>query len=164
MAIYFNADEVLALGERIEQNGALFYRRAAAVVKDPKVSKRLYELAEWEGGHESLFKLLRTLLADEEKEAPTFDPNNEATLYVQEMADRHVFNSSADVAALFKGTESTAEILELAICFERDSIALFQGLVSLVPEKRGRDKVRLLVDEEIGHVAMLVREKHELKK
>jgi len=164
MSIHFNADELLAMAEQIERNGAAFYRRASEITKDDAVRAHLLELAEWETGHERLFTTMRSHLSEQEKAPSSYDPNGDAILYAKEMADRHVFNMNKDAAQLLKGHETPEQILDLAIGFERDTILFFEGMASFVPASLGKDKVTRLIQEEMGHVAFLSREKARIMK
>ncbi|MBN2194652.1 MAG: ferritin family protein [Polyangiaceae bacterium] len=159
MPLAFTADEAFALAERIERSGTSFYRRAAEIVRDPAVRATLLELAEWEASHEALFGQLRSELVGAEKAAQPLDPEDDTLLYLTAMAARHVLNQGLGPAEVFRGNESALEVLEIAIGFERDSIAVFQGLEAYIPESAGRERIRRLIGEEIGHVAHLVRER-----
>jgi len=162
MAINFNADEILAMAEQIERNGAAFYRRAAEVTAEPGARARLAELGEWELGHEKLFTQLRQGLTPAERTEMRFDPEGDAVHYLRVMADRHVFNINKDAAALLSGRETPEEIIDIALGFERDSILFFQAMEGVVPPSVGRDRVQALIREEVGHVAFLSREKERL--
>lgn len=155
MGIRFNADEILGIAEGIERNGQRFYRRAAEVVKGPGLKKALLELADWEAGHERLFKEMRAQLTDDERASTASDPEDESELYLRATADAHVFVVHKDAAALVKGKEGAAEILKLALDFERDSILFFLGMKDMVPARLGVDKVDGVVKEEMRHVAYL---------
>jgi len=163
MAIIFNADEALAMAEQIERNGRKFYIRAAEIAVDSKVNKLLTELAEWEKGHEELYASMRKELDEGEKRATTFDPYGDAELYLQAMADTHVFNVTQDPTSLLSEDKSPAQILETALTFERDSILFFTALAEVVPERLGTDKVDRIVKEEVGHVTHLKRQMQQLK-
>ncbi len=106
MSITFNADEALAMACEIESNGAKFYARAAEIAGGGSVGKLLGDLAEWEKGHERLFTGMRSELTAEEKKPTAFDPDGEAELYLQAMADAHVFKADDDPAAGLAGKES----------------------------------------------------------
>jgi len=157
MSITFNADEALAMACEIERNGAKFYARAAEIVETEAVKKLLTDLVEWEKGHEKLFASMRSELTDEEKRPTAHDPDGEAELYLQAMADAHVF-STDDPAAGLTGKESAGEIINTAIGKEQESILFYAGLAKLVPARLGNEKVQKVIDEEIGHVAYLKRE------
>ena len=161
MAITFNADEALAMAEQIERNGRQFYLRAAEIATEGGVRKLLLDLAEWEKGHEALFASLRADLTEEEKRATTFDPDGDTELYLEAMADTHVFNAEQDPTALLAGDETPGQILTLALGFERDSILFFTGLGRVVPERLGKGRIEAVTQEEVGHVAYL---KRQLKK
>ena len=158
MGITFNADEVLAMAEQIERNGQRFYLRAGEIAKDAETGKLLADLAEWEKGHEALFASMRAELTEEEKKATAFDPDGEAELYLQAMADMHVFKTSEGAESLLTGDESAAGIIEKALGFERDSIVFFFGMTRAVPARLGTEKVQKIIDEEVGHVAYLKKE------
>ena len=162
MSITFNADEALAMAEQIERNGAKFYARAAEIAGGGSIGKLLADLVEWEQGHEELFASMRAELTDEEKKATAHDPDGEAELYLQAMADAHVFKAGPetdrDPAAGLTGEESAGEIINAAIGKEQESILFYAGLAKLIPARLGNKKVQKIIDEEIGHVAYLKRE------
>jgi rubrerythrin len=156
MSYSFNLDEIFAMAEEIERNGARFYRRAAEITAEPASKKIFDDLAMWEDGHERLFQRLRADLVDEDAALPTvWDPTGDAELYLQAMAEQHVFRRDLDVDALVEGAGSVQAIFELALQFERDSILFFLGMKAVVPAHQGRDMVDRLVSEEMGHVAYL---------
>jgi len=159
----FNADDALAMAEQVERNGRAFYLRAAEVAAEPEIKKLLGDLAAWEEGHQALFAQLRAGLSDREKKATTFDPEGVNELYLQAMADTHVFTTNADPAAIVADGEDPDQILLKALAFERDSIALFLGIAKMVPERLGRDKVERIIEEEVGHIAYLNRLRQKLR-
>ncbi len=158
MGYAFNLDEIFAMAEEIERNGARFYRRAAEITEQPKAKKLFGDLALWEDGHEKLFQRLRDQL-DEDGAVPTvYDPTGDAELYLQAMAEQHVFRRDLDIDAMVDGAGGPKGILELALQFERDSILFFLGMKAVVPAHMGPDKVDRLIDEEMGHVAFLTKQ------
>ncbi len=162
MSIVFNADEALAMAEQIERNGANFYARAAEIAEPEAIKKLLGDLAEWEKGHERLFTGMRSELTDEDKKPTAFDPDGEAELYLQAMADTHVFNADDDPAGALSGKESAGEIITTALSLEQDSILFYLGLAKMVPARLGSETVQKIIDEEIGHVAYLEKELKKL--
>ena len=141
MSFQYNADEVLQMAEQIERNGARFYRKAADVVKDEKITKVLLDFASWEEEHETVFASMRKDLTELERQPTVFDPEGETSLYLRAMADGHVFDLKGDPAALLTGRETREEILRLAIGREKDSIIFYLGLREMIPEAAGRDKI-----------------------
>jgi rubrerythrin len=159
MSITFNALEILEMAEQIERNGVKFYRKAAQSVSDRQMRQLFEGLAEMEVEHGKIFAGMKKQLSDEAREPGVFDPENELALYLQAMADGHVFNLSTQL----KGTESVKDILKLAISAEKDSIVFYLGLKDFVSVKAGKDKVDAVIKEEMGHIAVLNQKLSALK-
>ena len=158
MSFEFNADEILAMAEQIERNGALFYRKAAELVKNPEVSKLLQDLATWEDGHERAFAAIRADLSNQEREPRAFDPEDETSMYLQTMADGHVFDVKVNPADKLTGKESAEDILRMAIGQEKDSIVFYTGLKEMISQKAGRERIEEIIKEEMSHIGFLNRE------
>ncbi|UCC97131.1 MAG: ferritin family protein [Phycisphaerales bacterium] len=153
MGMPFSADEVLEMAEQIERNGSTFYRKAAE--KYPALRTLLLELAAMEDKHEQTFARMRTELSGREVEAPVFDPDDEAQMYLRVMANGHVFNLRADPAEKLAEIETAEDLLKMAMRVERDSIAFYVGLKESVSQKAGKDRVEGIIREEMKHVAIL---------
>jgi len=161
METFFNAEEVLKMAEQIERNGQEFYRNASEAVNDFEVSKLLSDLAEWEKGHEVIFASMRMDLGEDEKARTSFDPYTESALYLKAMADDHVFKM--DMGELMSEMDGdTEKIINRAIRFEKDSLLFFIGLERLVSPMLGRERVYEIIDEEIGHISYLEKQRNRL--
>jgi rubrerythrin len=161
MVVPFNADEVFEMAEQIERNGAKFYRAAAE--KFPDLKSLFLDLARMEDEHEKTFAAMHAKLSGEELEAPVYDPDGEALMYLRVMSDGHVFDLRTDLAEQLAGKETSADILRMAMGAERDSIAFYVGLRESVSQKAGKDKVQAIIREEMGHMAILGEKLKELK-
>ena len=157
MSITFNAFEIFEMAEQIERNGVKFYRKAAQSISDQDVRQTLVDLADMEAEHEETFAGMRKQLSDRERELRVFDPENEVALYLQAMANGHVFDLKKDPGEQLTGTETVEDILKLAIDAEKDSIVFYLGLKDFVPAKAGKDRVEAIIKEEMGHIAVLNR-------
>ena len=93
------------------------------------------------------FNLEEKELSKEERELKTFDPENEIALYLQAMANGHVFDLKKDPSEQLSGSESVEDILRLAINAEKDSIVFYLGLKAFVPVTAGKDKVEAIITE-----------------
>jgi len=164
MGDQFNAEEVLQMAEQIERNGQEFYRNASKAVDDFEISRLLSDLAVWEEGHEALFASMRTELSEEEKSQTAIDPYCESAMYLKAMADSHVFNKNTD-ELLSKSAESQNpdKVIDLAIQFEKDSLLFFLGLERLVSKRFGKERIYKIIDEEIGHISYLEKQRNRLK-
>lgn len=155
MSIHFNAAEIFEMAEEIERNGAKFYRKAAGQASNEEAKNRLSSLAAMEDQHEQTFSSMRAQLSQNEKSPVAFDPENQAVLYLQAMADGQVFDVHADPSALLKGQETLGHVLRTAIGLEKNSILFYLGLKPLVPARLGGDWVDKIIQEEMKHVVLL---------
>ena len=153
MAGVFNAEEVLEIASRIEQNGARFYREAARLIKDKSLQIMLEKLARMEDDHEVTFDNMRgnpALLSE-----VLGDPDGMIVGYLGAIAGGHVFPVEADPNALFTQKFSIEDVLHKAISLEKDSIVFYQGIKELVPRENGKNKIDAIIREEMQHVVIL---------
>jgi rubrerythrin len=155
MSITFNADEIFEMAEQIERNGAKFYRKAARGAAGASTKDVLLRLADMEVEHEKTFAVMRAELSTKERVSASFDPDLQAALYLQAMADGHVFNTRVDPSAKLTGKEMPAEVFRTAIGLEKDSIVFYLGIQDLVGKALGRDKIAHIIREEMSHVTTL---------
>ncbi len=154
MAISFNLDEIFEMAEQIEKNGASFYREAARKTGDKTTQKTFVNLAAMEDGHLKIFQEMRKQLDTSDKEPATFDPDNEAALYLQAMASSHGIEGKKDRLTKLTGNETIREVFEIAVNAEKNSIVFYTALKDIV-SATGRDKVDTIISEELGHLAVL---------
>jgi len=154
MGIRFSADEVFEMAAQIERNGELFYRRAAENNEEGR--EMLTQLAEEEVKHLAIFESMRGEFSREQTDSTVFDPDGQASLYLKAIADGHVFDLERKTqSAILRGDEALSEIISTALRAEKDSIAFFVGMKELIPNESGKDKVSLLIKEEMQHIAWL---------
>jgi rubrerythrin len=165
MGVTFNADEVLKMAERIEADGAEFYRRAAKLhAKSGGNTGFLLRLADMEDEHRRTFAAMRAALPPRLREETAFDPYLEATLYLQGLADAHGGEGAPSAARALTGKETMADILRTAIGLEEKSIVFYLGLKDMVPPEMGRDRVEAIVAEEKSHIVTLAAELRKVGK
>lgn len=154
MGIRYSLDEVFEMAAQIERNGGTFYRTAAK--NNDEGRDLLIELAEAEDQHLALFNRMREEYGTKDGAHDDLDPDGQASLYLQAMANGHVFDlTNNDPAKHLKGDETFRQIIEIALQAEKDSIAFFVGLRELVPEALGKDDIYLLIKEEMQHITWL---------
>lgn len=157
MSTAFNADEVFEMAEEIERSGAKFYREAAAKAANREIREMFLNMASMEDGHLRTFQEMRESLSEQEKGETAYDPDNEATLYLQALADSKGFEGMKSPTQKLTGNESLRELFEIAIGAEMNSVLYYVGLKDLVPADMGRDKIEAIIREEVRHVADLRR-------
>ncbi len=148
MGLDFNADEIFEMAEQIERNGGIFYRKAAESV-DGEEKEFLLGLAKMEDDHEVTFAALRKELNDKEKASTTFDPEEEAAQYLNALAYTRIFFEKE------MNPTNMIDILKAAVLAEKDSIIFYLGMMDLVPGKLGKDKINVIIKEEMAHIKLL---------
>ncbi len=149
----YNIEEVLEMACQIERNGARYYRRAADLVTGPRARKLLLELAAMEEDHERTFDTLRADAAT--RSILLGDRDDLVAQYLQALADGHVFRRQESPAETIQPGITERQVLEIALSMERESIAFYLGIRDGMPQSPGRDKVALIIREEMRHVTML---------
>ncbi len=155
--VRFNAQEILDIAIRIEQNGADFYRKAAANRQPDEDRTFLLELAAMEKDHERIFTAIRDRLPDTPHNEFTPDDGTSAA-YLDAMADYHGGEGSQPAAERLTGNETLTDIIRIAIDLEMKSIMYYSSLKSQVPPGSERDRVDEVIAEEQRHVVVLHRE------
>lgn len=152
MFVFGTADDVFAMAVRIEENGKAFYAGAAEMAKDPAAKNLFSDLSAMEASHITTFKTLRAGLPDSEN--IVWDPEGLAESYLQATADTHIFTLEAASTRLQK-VKTATEVLDMAIQFEKDSVAFFVGMKELLPDASGKTEVDKLIKAEMEHIKML---------
>jgi len=163
MSITFNALEIFEIAEQIERNGVKFYTKAAEITKADDMQKIFLELADMEREHEETFADMRKQISTKQKELITFDPENEAALYLQAIAGGHVFDLKKDPSEQLGGKEATADILKMAIELEKDSVVFYIGIRNFVAAEAVKEKIEDIIDEEQNHIVTLSQKLADLK-
>jgi rubrerythrin len=152
----FNADEVFAMAEQIERDGAAYYRQAAEKALDPQVGRMLIQLADMEDAHERDFKSLREQLDEEDALPVTFDPASQTQAFLQAMVYGKVFDRE-DAAQQIPPDADLDHVLRVAIELEKDSVVFYAGAKQMVPPNRGQDMIERIIREELDHIGLLAR-------
>lgn len=149
MSFVFSADEIFAMAEEIEKNGERFFRESAGKIKEAEAITLLFKLADMELEHQKVFQALRSSLSAADKKAMTFDPHNEAGLYLASLAKTKVFFEKKIE------TSELVEILKAALAAEKDSIAFYLGMKDLVPSTSSKASIEDIIKEEMKHIRIL---------
>lgn len=153
MFVFGTADDVFSMAVRIEENGNQFYAGAAKNADDPKVKKLFEDLALMEEGHIMAFKDLRSRLPLSSSDT-IWDPEGLAESYLQATADTHIFTVEAASSRL-KTAMGPVEALDMALQFEKDSVAFFLGMKEILPDVSGKGEIDKLIMAEMDHIRML---------
>jgi Mn-containing catalase len=130
------------MAEQIERKGAAFYRNVVKSLDDPKTRKVLLELADREEKHADAFAAIRKSLSERECPPTAFDPDNQDALYLQAMADEHVFNVKQDACSSLSGDESRQCILKNSRRVGKGILDIFLGPKGRRPKTTGQRQSR----------------------
>lgn len=154
MFVFGTADDVFSMAVRIEENGRAFYAGAASRATQDSLRALFTDLEQMEAGHIVQFKDLRAGLASSISDAGPWDPEGLAESYLQAAADTHVFTTESASERL-SGITSPQAALDMAIMFEKDSLAFFMGMKRLLPDPGGRAEIDSLIEAEMDHLRLL---------
>ncbi len=155
MLFCFNSGEVFQAAIKIEENGLNFYTKARKAVSDPDIAQLFASLADEEVGHRKYFESLLSEMPEELKRPTVSDPEQEIGMYIEALADQHVFGPGTKQADLPANLATVEDALKLAIQFEKDSVVFYLGMQEATCEGKAREVVGLLVREELAHVRRL---------
>jgi rubrerythrin len=144
----FAASDVLQFAIRMEENGRLFYHKAAELAGNG-VAKKLFEfLASEEETHKKTFE---EILAHSDVNLPTEDYPGEYLSYLRQYIDDKIFFSNEK--ELSKNID-IASALDFAIRREMDSILYYSELKGFLTTEEVKiiDKI---IEEERKHFAQL---------
>ena len=151
----FLGDEILAMAEQIERNGAAFYRKAAQRAQDAN-RETLQALANMEDDHEKTFAQMRKELPPEQTVPVSSDPNNPVALYLQAVVDGRIFRGNP--AEQLTGEERLQQIYHTAIDLEKDLIVFYQSIKEGMTDSRAKETISSVIRQEIGHLLTLTKE------
>jgi rubrerythrin len=147
----FDANDIVEVAVRIEENGANFYRYAVQLAASEEVKTLFQILAAQEIIHQQIFA---KILAGMDRNAPPEGYDGEYASYLHNYVDnRLVFTAEAFAAELAK-LRDEASALDFAIQRELDSIHYYREMRELLPEDR-RDAIGKIINEEKEHFTRL---------
>lgn len=143
---------VLEIAQNLERGAARFYRKAADFCDDPRVSRLFHELAQWEACHARVFAEMKDYLAEKAWELGYFRAER---LEGCDLPAPAVFGLHEDPARLLTGRESQADVLRLALCNEKRTIAYYGRLREGTLGDGDLETLRDILLEEHRHVRIL---------
>jgi rubrerythrin len=151
MANLFKSSEVVGIAIRIEQGGFRFYSDIQKMIKDEKANEIFRYLAGEEKKHEALFSNMLDKIGQIDTPASM---KEDYELYVQSIADSHIFRDDKSAAASALSIKGLHDALDMGMAFEKDSILFFREMLNYVPESRHKT-IEILIEEEKKHLIKL---------
>jgi len=154
----FDVPELVRIAVEDEKTGVLFYSTLAARTRSAPLRQTYQGLADQERRHQKRFE---KMLEDLGSYQPTESYPGEYIAYLRAMLDSRAFPDEATGRRMAAECVDDDAALSLAIRFERDTLALYNELRSLVPDK-DQATVDELAREEQGHLVELARAQEQL--
>lgn len=149
------AFDAVEIAEKIERNGARFYRQAAGLCADHRTQALFVQLAQWESRHQSVFGQMKPRYADRREPPDNERDGHGSVLKPVAMAGLAVFGLKPDPCDELSGRESRADVLRLAIEKEKDSIVFYSGLKAFLADRKDSDALEAIIAEEMKHLRIL---------
>jgi rubrerythrin len=152
--VTLNALEIFEIAEKIEQNGARFYKQAAEIFDDPDICSFFLKLTDWELKHKEIFSGMKKQYAESNPDIKISGP--EQTLpEAKVMAGLAVFGIRPNPSDELSGKEGISDVLKRAIEKEKDSIVFYSGLRDFSPAASAKEKIDEIIREELRHIEIL---------
>ncbi len=143
----FTASDVINFAIRVEEDGEMFYRKAAQAVSDQGVKDLFGQLADAEVAHKKLF---REMLGNVETIAPGETYEGEYAAYLSDYIDgKVIFTGDREKEALSAAGDTQAALV-FAMGREADSILYYHEAKRLVASKY-HDAIDKIIEEERSH-------------
>ncbi|HOY65715.1 MAG TPA: ferritin family protein [Candidatus Ozemobacteraceae bacterium] len=158
MMLTLTVDDLFAMAIEFERNGAAFYARAAASAAGRPHAGLLHRLAAMEQMHEKRFAELRAAVSQAGSAESSLEPAGEKMAYLKALADTRVFPVATPPADALGTASDLVGAFRFAIEREKDSVVFYATMQELVPLHQGREQIRAIIAEELGHVHLLTAE------
>jgi rubrerythrin len=149
------AFEALEIAERIERNGAKFYRHAAGLSSGRRTQSLFVELAQWETQHVKVFEQMKLRYTDPRMLPDDTGKGGGDVMKATAMAGLAVFGIQPDPSTELSGRENRVDVLKLAIEKEKDSIVFYSGLKDFLTDRKDTKALEDIIAEEMKHVRVL---------
>ncbi len=160
MSIFLQASDIYQFAIRVEEDGELFYHRAAMNAEDRETGKLFDRLADEEVKHKRIFQEMLSKI-DEYKRPESY--SGEYMAYLRDYIDnKAVFTKDVKEGQL-KNVYDTLSALDFAIQRELDSILYYQEAKQFVATKY-HGQIDKIIEEERKHFEVLSEVKKNYQK
>jgi nanoRNase/pAp phosphatase (c-di-AMP/oligoRNAs hydrolase) len=151
----WKAEQAFALAERIEHLSVEFYAKAAGVMNDPVAAAVLRGFMQQEMEHARTFHDFCLASDAGDPRHRDSQPQDVVSDYLDAAAAGRLFDISRHPAMRWSGNETLSEVLETALGFEKEAIALYIGLRPIAASAQDRAQIDRIIKEEMRHITQL---------
>ena len=149
----FNILEITKIAMDMEKEGQAFYRKAAALTTDEKLSSMFILLAEQEKRHLELFFDLHKTFSEKNGINDEYIYDENVSLYMKALVENKVFKE-AELTRI-KNMDSMKDALGLGINSEKNSILFYTEIIRNTKSTEVLGVLSLILAEEKKHLVDL---------
>ncbi len=146
----FSIVEVIEQAIQTERAGYKFYSSLVEKFEEPALKDLFLKLAARERQHEKTYTELKDMVKQDEEPAGW----DEASAYLKAIIESHFFVGKGKSMPLMDYITTKKQAIEIALCFEKETLLYFYGLREVVKEKEVVDEI---INEEKSHIMWLER-------
>ncbi len=147
-SVSFSASEVFQIAIELEDRGYRFYELAAQACRTSAGRDLFARLALMERDHRMVFEALR----DQYKTAGGAGLSRPQ---MQAVVGALLSSIQQDLLQRFASKYDTGEILREAVGFEKDTIVFLLAMRGMIDSAADRQRIDIIIQEELGHVLQL---------
>ncbi len=148
----FRASELLDMAVAIERSGEAFYQASADAANDDRLKKFFGFMVDQERKHSELFLNMKE--GHEDYDLPESYPG-EARSFVQSFVRDEVFATPEEAGRRTREINDPFDAVDMALQFERESIAFYSGMKQLV-RRSDHEIIERVIEEEHDHIRRLL--------
>jgi len=145
----FTLTDIIEIALQIEKNGESTYRRAQRKTSDPSLADLLGLLADEELEHQRWFAEIKSRVGTK-----PVDKNLEAMgreLFQNILGEKAFSLDDVDLSQI----PDIQTVMRISAEFEQDTVVFYEMLEPFVEEPQSRDDLRVIIEEEKGHLRNL---------
>ncbi|MFC1766263.1 ferritin family protein [Planctomycetota bacterium] len=147
--------EVFKIAIQVEMNGAEFYKKAANLYDNVKVSEIFRQLCCWEREHVAVIEKMYDRIIQHAWDSGEYRPNKIEMPESILMVGLAVFGIHSNPADELSGRENCIEVLDMAVHKEKDAVIFFTGLKGFMDNPAEREHIDEVIKEEMQHISYL---------
>jgi rubrerythrin len=159
-AIGLAFEDLVDLAFQMETNGAAYYGKAAARSTDPEIRRVLTDLQGMEEEHARLWADVKAELGG--SKPVDLGADEIVSEYLRTWLSGTAFDRAPEQISVIAESGNASEILRVAIGLEKETIAFYAGLRTVVADERALDRLDWMMKEELKHVVDLSRALRDL--
>ena len=155
-------NELFQIVMKVERNASDFYKKAANLYDNVRVSELFMRLHSWECEHLDAIDEMYSKFIQESWDSGKYLPSKIETPKADLLAGLAVFGIHPNPSDELSGSENCLQVMNMALRKEKDTIVFLKGLKGFMTDPEACRNVDLIVDEEIQQIGHLEQARQQL--